>query len=263
MTATLCTALFVALALLVLVGGSRVYNARPRQRVPGVEGLEDEDVAAAFNRVAGWPQFRLLRAYVARRAARLAHAGDGIDLGCGPGHLVVQLARAAPGVHWTGIDLSEEMLTLAAARASDAGLAARVAFKQGNAQAVPFPDASLDAVVSSLSLHHWDDPVGALKEIGRSLRPGGGYLIFDLRRDLPAPSYVLLWFATHVVVPRALRRVGEPLGSRDAAYTPDEAAKLAAEASLPGWRVVAGPLWLIIEGPHGPGGRGALGTSLG
>jgi hypothetical protein len=85
------------------------------------------------------------------------------------------------------------------------------------------------------------------------LRPGGSFLIFDLRRDMAAPCWLLLWFATHVIVPAALRQVNEPLGSCNASYTPQEAARLAAESlatqsRLSGWRVTCGPLWLTIEG---------------
>ena len=56
------------------------------------------------------------------------------------------------------------------------------------------------------------------------------------------------WFATHVVVPPALRHIGEPLGSRNAAYTPDEAAGLLQTSRLTGWRVARGLFWLSIEG---------------
>jgi ubiquinone/menaquinone biosynthesis C-methylase UbiE len=107
---------------------------------------------------------------------------------------------------------------------------------------IPFPDDSLDLVVSTLSLHHWGDPVGVLDEIARVLRPRGSFLVFDLRRDMTAPFYLVLWFATRCVVPRALRQANERLGSRDVAFTLQEAARLT------GWRVTHGLLWLIIEG---------------
>jgi hypothetical protein len=79
-------------------------------------------------------------------------------------------------------------------------------------------------------------------------KPGGAFVIFDLRRDLALPFWLVLWFATRVVVPPALRCANEPLASRDASYTPDEAGALAQGSTLTGWRVSRGPLWLIVEG---------------
>jgi ubiquinone/menaquinone biosynthesis C-methylase UbiE len=128
----------------------------------------------------------------------------------------------------------------------------RISFRKGDAVQIPFPDASLDLVTSTLSLHHWSEPIAVLDELARVLRPGGAFLILDLRRDLAAPFYLLLWFATRCVVPRALRRVHEPLGSRNAAFTPGEAADLARQSRLRGWRVTRGPLWLTIEGNMTP-----------
>ena len=73
-------------------------------------------------------------------------------------------------------------------------------------------------------------------------------LVFDLRRDVAPPAWLLLWLATRIVVPPALRRINEPLASRDAAYTPPEAAELAGRSRLDGWTVTRGPLWLTMEG---------------
>jgi ubiquinone/menaquinone biosynthesis C-methylase UbiE len=233
----------------------RIYNRRPRERVPSREGLDAPDVAQGYEWVAAMPQMRLLRWYVAWRAVAMAQRGEAADLGCGPGHLVIKLARLAPGLRVTGVDLSDEMLAKAEAHARQAHLGNRISFRKGDAAQIPFPDESLDLVVSTLSLHHWRDPVAVLDEVARVLRrpdpakgkPGGAFLIFDLRRDVSAPFYWLLWFATNFVVPSSLRRVNEPLGSRDAAYTPREAADLAARSHLGGWRVTRGPLWLAIE----------------
>ena len=241
--AGICTALLAA--------AWRVYDRRPRGRVASPEGLDDPEVAQAFSFMATLPQMRLMRWVVARRAMELEPSGQAADLGCGPGHLAIELAQAAPGLLVTGVDLSDEMLETAGARAQRAGLGERVTFRHGNAAQIPFPDASLDLVVSTLSLHHWSEPASVLDEIARVLRPEGAFLIFDLRRDMAAPFYLLLWFVTRCVVPRALRRVNEPLGSRDAAFTPGEAAKLAARSRLAGWSVTQGPLWLTIEGTLG------------
>jgi len=241
-------ALAGGLAAALLLAARRAYDRRARERVVSHEGMDDPEIARAFNRVARLPQMRLLRWYVARRAAAMVQAGQAADLGCGPGYLVAALAQAAPGLQVTGIDLSDEMLLEAESYARRFGLQERVAFKKGDVVNIPFPDASLDLVVSTLSLHHWSNPAAVLDEIARVLRPGGSFLVFDLRRDMSAPFYLLLWFATHCVVPRALRHVREPLGSRDASFTPQEAAQLAGQSRLTGWRIAPGPLWLTIEG---------------
>jgi ubiquinone/menaquinone biosynthesis C-methylase UbiE len=242
------TVLFWAACAAVLIAAWRVFSRRPLQRIVSHEGLDDPEVAQGFNQMAKMPQMWLLRWYVARRAAQLMPQGQAVDLGCGPGHLVIQLAQLAPDLYVTGVDLSDEMVTEARRTANQAGVGNRIGFRKGDAAQIPFPDDSLDLVVSTLSLHHWGDPIRVLDEISRVLRRGGAFVVFDLRRDLSAPYYLLIWFVTRCVVPPALRRVNEPLASRNAAYTPGEAAHLATHSRLRGWRVVRGPLWLIIEG---------------
>ena len=239
--------LFGGLAGALVATGWWLYNRRPRERTPSHESLDDPEVTRAYGWVAMLPPMLLLRWFVAYRAAGMTKRGEAADLGCGPGQLVIELARRSPGLHVTGIDLSDEMITRGQDNARRAGVADRVSFRQGDAQQIPFPDASLDLVVSTLSLHHWSDPVAVLDEIARVLRPGGSFLVFDLRRDMAAPFWLLLWFVTHVVAPAALRRVNEPLGSRNAAYTPQEAAQLAEQSRLSSWCVTRGPLWLTIE----------------
>jgi ubiquinone/menaquinone biosynthesis C-methylase UbiE len=232
----------------LLAAAWSIYQTRPRQRQPGHEALDDPAVSAAFNRIAAWPQMRLLRRLVLQRATALVDRGDALDLGCGPGHLVVELAQRGPGLHVTGLDLATDLLTQAEAHAAAHGLTARTTFRRGDAAAIPCPPASFDLVVSTLSLHHWSNPVAVFDEVARVLQPGGAFLLFDLRRDMPPPAYLLLWFATHVVVPPALRRVDEPLASRHAAYTPSEVSALAGRSPLHSGQVDAGPLWLFLSG---------------
>ena len=241
-------ALLTLLLGALLAAGYRIYRSRSIQREPSPESMDSPQVAAAFNRIAAWPQMRLLRWYVARRILKLAPEGLAVDIGCGPGHMVLYLAQQTQDLELLGVDLSEEVLAQAEAAALNFGLNERVSFKQGGAQQLPVPDASVDLAFSTLSLHHWSEPVNVLDEVNRILRPGGAFLIFDLRRDMAPPFYLLLWFATRVVVPHALRNANEPLGSRNAAYTPQEATQIATSSSLSGWIVVPGPLWLMIDG---------------
>jgi ubiquinone/menaquinone biosynthesis C-methylase UbiE len=242
--------LFVGGALLsaAIAGGWSVYTRRAIERIPSAEGLDDPTIAQAYGRIAALPQMALMRRLVAQRATALCAVGEAADIGCGTGLLATELVRQAPDLHITGVDLAAEMLAQAQEHTSRMGIAGRVTFRLGNGNRLPFEDRSLDLAVSTLSLHHWADPVGVFDEIARVLRPGGAFLIADLRRDMPPPGYLLVWFATKVVVPPTLRRIGEPLASRNAAYDPYEVARLAQTSHLTGWRMTTGPLWLTVEG---------------
>jgi ArsR family transcriptional regulator len=76
-----------------------------------------------------------------------------------------------------GVDASTEML--AAARGRVAGLS-NVDVREGSLEALPLADASLDAAVLALVLHHVPSPAEALAEAGRVLKPGGRLLIVDM-----------------------------------------------------------------------------------
>ena len=239
---------FGLLGAAAATAGAWLYRHRPLDRIPSPEGIENPEVARGFAWVAHLPPLRLMRHMVADQATHLVSKGKAVDLGCGPGYLVLDIARRAPGLHVTGLDLSAEMLAQGRENAQRAGLNDRVSFRCGDAGSLPFADSSLDLVVSTLSLHHWGNPVAVLNEVARVLRPGGSFLIFDLRRDMSAPLWLLVWLVTHAVVPPAQRRAGEPLASRNAAYSYAEAAHLAEYSHLVDWIVRASPLWLIIEG---------------
>jgi ubiquinone/menaquinone biosynthesis C-methylase UbiE len=240
---------FSRLLIVVLLAGLwRVFDRRSRERIPSQEGIEDPEVAAAFEWVSRTPQMRWIRHFVISQAVVLKNHGEAVDLGCGAGQLVMEIARKAPGLHMTGIDLSEKMLADARQSAQRLGLEDRVDFRLGNVEEIPFPDQSLDLVISTASLHHWTDPGKVLNEIDRVLKPGGAYYVFDLRRDMALPFYLLIWFATQFIVPAALHRVNEPLGSRNASYTVQELADLVRQSRLRSGKVISGPIWIVLEG---------------
>lgn len=100
-----------------------------------------------------------------------------LDVGTGPGVLLVELARLRPDLTLTGVDLSPDMI--AAAQRNLAPFGDRAGARVGDVTALPFPDKSFDLVVSSLSLHHWEAPEAAAPELMRVLRPGGRVSIYD------------------------------------------------------------------------------------
>src|SRR5215203_1609506 len=119
-------------------------------------------------------------ARVANEVAAAHPSGKVLEIGSGPGQLAVQLARPAPGITLTGVDISVAMVERAARRAAGTGLSERVRFEVGDVGALPLADEEFDGVVSTLSLHHWSDPASGLAEIHRVLKPGGEARIYDL-----------------------------------------------------------------------------------
>jgi ubiquinone/menaquinone biosynthesis C-methylase UbiE len=98
-------------------------------------------------------------------AARVGAGMQVLDLACGPG-LVAGAARLH-GAMPTGLDFAAAMIGLARATHPE------IRFEEGDAEALPFADASFDAVVSNFGIHHVPDPVRALSEARRISRSDG------------------------------------------------------------------------------------------
>lgn len=99
------------------------------------------------------------------------------EVGCGTGAVTRRLAQALPDARITAVDVDPAILSRAARR----NPGARITWKLASATALPLEDASFDAVVCSLVLHHLDpEPkAAALSEARRVLRPGGRLHVAD------------------------------------------------------------------------------------
>jgi SAM-dependent methyltransferase len=95
-----------------------------------------------------------------------------LDVGCGPGSITVGLARAVAPGEVTGVDLAPDVLETARVLAAEEGLTS-LRFETARAEALPFPDASFDAVFAHTLLEHVPDATPVLREIWRVLKPGG------------------------------------------------------------------------------------------
>jgi SAM-dependent methyltransferase len=112
-----------------------------------------------------------------RDAACFGPGSRVLDVACGPGLVTLHLAEAAD--HVTGLDLTPAMLDKARELQRQRGLA-NLSWDLGRADALPYPDASFDAVVTRFSFHHLLDPARALSEMIRVCRPGGLVVVCDV-----------------------------------------------------------------------------------
>lgn len=129
--------------------------------------------------------FRRHYTLVADHVGLYCRSGTILDIGTGPGWLLVALRRSLSGTELVGVDISPAMAAVAHRNIIAAGYEAEIDVWVAAAEALPFPDDSFSAVVSTGSLHHWKYPLTALDEVRRVLKPGGYALIYDLVRKLP------------------------------------------------------------------------------
>ena len=98
--------------------------------------------------------------------------GTAIDIGSGPGHLAIELAKET-SLHIFALDASPAMHTIAAENIRNAGFSDRIIPMTGDVMTMPFDDASADLIVSKGSAFFWEDLRAAFREIQLVLKPGG------------------------------------------------------------------------------------------
>lgn len=118
---------------------------------------------------------------------------DLLDAGCGTGAVISLLADKYPDKHYTGIDLSPNMIEVAKSKSSS-----NSAFVCGDCEQLPFDENSFDVITCSMSFHHYPYPEKFFTSCYRVLRPNGRLIIRDMT---VAPAF--LWFVNHVEIPLA------------------------------------------------------------
>lgn len=189
--------------------------------------LQDGAVSAGRRKTLGFvaeAQERLgaLPVQVTMREAWLGHADirEGtrvVEIGCGTGVVLRDVARlVGPFGRVTGIDPSESLIRVASRLVEDAGLGARVEFRQGDATNLALPPNAYDTAVASMVFQHLPEPKTALRELRRVMRPGARLVAFEqdiegLQVDHPdrALTRMILQNASerYVLSPDAARRL--------------------------------------------------------
>ncbi len=174
-----------------------VDRLMPRARVGGRES----SVAYSL-----W-EYRIGKDLLAAYAGRLGPLAGKLvlDVGCGLGGKTVAYAEA--GARLVGVDIAEKNISQCAAFASARGV--KVEFSAGDAEQMPFLDATFDLVIANDSLEHFRNPGGALRELGRVIKPGGSIFLFFTPWRSPLGSHLYDYIRTpwcHLMFPEWLIR---------------------------------------------------------
>ena len=143
-----------------------------------------------------------------------------LDAGCGPAPMLSLLSEKFPDRHYTGIDLTPKMIEVARRKNLP-----NTEFVMGDCEELPFPDASFDVVICSMSAHHYPHIDRFYANAFRVLKSGGRLILRDMTSDAPA----LRWFTKHIEMPLAnmvghgdvtmLRREDVKAGMEKAGFT--------------------------------------------
>ncbi len=119
-----------------------------------------------------------------------------LDVGCGHGRTLTHAAHAVPEGFVAGVDVSERMVRMATRRNAALVTRGRVEVRLADSCPIPYPDQRFDKVCAVHVLYFWSDPVAALREIYRVVKPSGRLVLGfrsseDARAiaDLPASVY--------------------------------------------------------------------------
>jgi ubiquinone/menaquinone biosynthesis C-methylase UbiE len=121
--------------------------------------------------------------------AQIVQGDTVLDVGCGTGTLAIEVQQRLDATgHVFGIDPAPEQLARARAKAARRKLP--IDFRAGVIESLPFPDQSLDVVLSTIMLHHLPDDLKqqGLVEIARVLKPGGRLVIADFKPSEEGPG---------------------------------------------------------------------------
>ena len=130
-----------------------------------------------FSGMSVWKPYRQIIDFIkARKPVRL------LDVGCGPGDILLHLAGEMPDASLWGIDPSTQMVKIAEKRAAKLGLSGRVTVAEGSSRKFDLPG-KFDMIISSFSFHHWNEKKQSLEYLLQRLTDDGTLAIFDADSD--------------------------------------------------------------------------------
>ena len=95
----------ICLFLIIAIIGFIAFHKATYPRYASVEGIEDNAIVEAYDRISRWPQFKLIRLIILNKLKKYHPKGSVADIGCGPGYLIAAMAKSIPHLSITGIDI--------------------------------------------------------------------------------------------------------------------------------------------------------------
>lgn len=168
--------IYVMIVSLVLIACLTSLTGYTELRVvPDWEDITEER-AERFNRTADTvlaPAYPPLAKQIVTRYKLEEREGIGIDIGGGPGNLVIELAKQTKKMYWVNADINPHFFPFLWKKAAEAGVSHRIGTIFADAQAMPFKDGYADILVSRGSFPFWDNKLLGFSEVYRVLKPGG------------------------------------------------------------------------------------------
>ncbi|MEG4803625.1 methyltransferase domain-containing protein [Microcoleus sp. ARI1-B5] len=151
------------------------------QRVLEPEVMDTWEEAVEYDSM----DFTEVNAAFAKSARSLGPmCGKILDAGTGTARIPIAIAQMRPDWELTCIDLSANMLKLAAENVEKAGVQQQIKLELIDAKAMPYPESCFDMVISNSIIHHLPDPLPFLQEVKRVLKPNGAIFLRDLLRPV-------------------------------------------------------------------------------
>jgi demethylmenaquinone methyltransferase/2-methoxy-6-polyprenyl-1,4-benzoquinol methylase len=134
---------------------------------------------------------------MAFEAAQTLAKGWVLDIGTGPAHLPIGIAKDCKNINAIGLDVSSSILYEAAKKIKDKTYSSRIHLVTSQAEHLPFIDDAFETIQSMFSFHLWNDQNLGIREIYRVLKPGGQAVILVGRQHLLHGFWSWFYFLTN------------------------------------------------------------------
>lgn len=181
-----------------------------------------DNIAPTYDRLNHILSFNIDRMWRRRvvRIVRRSNAQSVMDIATGTGDLAIAMAKRVDDIRILGVDLSEEMLRVAAEKVARQGLAERITLKKGDAEGLDMvATESMDVVTVAFGVRNFENLEKGLSELYRALKPGGKLVVLEF--SIPSNRLVRWAYAqySHRLLPRIGALVSKDRKAYD--YLPD------------------------------------------